>query len=189
MMSRFRIRSLAVAIAAAVAAAVVSPHIAAAAANELDVIATSAKNGPVALAAGPVSVALAPPAGAAASVGERLAAVKAGRTLHLMLTGLRADTQPETIYQVYLGLPSGTAPTPDSASYVGTFNFFNAAIGDAANGAGDRSRFFSFDVTDLVRSLQARKLLGDTVSITLVPTAPPTAAAGPVVGEIALVLD
>jgi tyrosinase len=188
-MSRFRIRSLVVAIVAAVAAAFVSPQVAAAAAKELVVIATSAKNGPVALAAGPVSVALAPPAGAAASVGERLAAVDPGRTLYLVLTGLRASTQPETLYQVYLGLPSGAAPTPDSASYVGTFNFFNAAIGDEANGGGDSSRFFSYDVTDLVRSLQARKLLGETVSVTLVPAGQPNAATRPVVGEVALVLD
>ena len=134
-------------------------------------------------------VALVPPAGAEASVGARLAAVKPGRKLHLMLTGLRASSQPETLYQVYLGLPSGAAATPDSANYVGSFNFFNAAIGDASEGAGDRSRFFSYDVTDLVRSLAARKLLGDAVTVTLVPAASPNAAARPLVGELALVLD
>src|ERR1700736_4333440 len=103
-MATFRIRSLVTAGLAAVAATFIWSQVAAAAAEPLDVIATSAKDGTIALAAGPVSVALAPPAGAGASVAERLAAVKPGQRLHLMLTGLRANTQPETLYQVHLGL-------------------------------------------------------------------------------------
>ena len=188
-MPTFRIRSLVAAVLASVMATLIWTN-AAAAAEQLDVIATSAKNGPIALTAGPIGVALTPPAGAGASIGERVAsAVKSSRALHLMLTGLRANVQPETLYQVYLGLPSGAAPTPDSANFVGTFNFFNAAIGEAAIGAGDRSRFFGYDVTDLARSLHARKLLGDAVSVTIVPAGPPNPAARPIVGEVALVLD
>jgi len=187
-MSAFRIRSLVSAAVAAVAATLVWTHVAAAA-EHLDMIATSAKNGPVALAAGPVRIALVPPAGAEASVGARIAAVKPGHRVHLTISGLRASAQPETVYQVYLGLPSGAAATRDSANFVGIFNFFNAAIGDAAEGGGGRARFFSYDVTDLVRSLAARKLVGDAVTVTLVPAASPDAAARPVVGELALVLD
>src|SRR5262249_11496285 len=98
-MSKLWTRSLAMA-ALAAAAALLWTHVPAAAGKDLDVIATLANNGPVALAASPVTVALAPPAGAAA-IGERLAAAKPGRTLHLVLTGLRANTPPETLYQVH----------------------------------------------------------------------------------------
>jgi tyrosinase len=135
-----------------------------------------AKAGPIALAAGPVTVSLAPGA----------AGLPPGRKLVLSITGLRTNVPPEVLYEVYLGLPSGAAPARDSVHFVGTFNFFNAAIGSQT--ATDRSGTYGYDVTDLVRSLRARNLLGDTVSVTIVPSGKPVEAARPVIGEIALVL-
>ena len=92
-------------------------------AAEPETLATSA-SAPVALGAGPVTVTLAPAAGKALSA--RVAAAGEGRKVYLVAKGLGTDEPPETIYQLYLGLPQGTVPSPDGPYYVGALNFFNA---------------------------------------------------------------
>jgi len=176
-------RSVAIAGLAAVASmAVLSAGLAALAAEPNDVLAISTNKGvPIALKAGPVEVALAPPPGAAGTLAARLAAIKPGVKLYLVLRALRTNEQPEVIYQVYLGLPANVAAVRDSSYFVGTFNFFNAAT------RGEDDRFFSYEVTDLVRGLQAHGSLGESLGVTIVPAAKPNPAATPMVGEIALV--
>jgi tyrosinase len=152
-------------------------------AEAFTVIATSAPTGPVVLKPEPVTVTLTPAPGATVT----LATLPPGRKLSLTGTGLRTNVQPEVIYEVYLGLPSGVVPTRDSLHFVGTFNFFNVIAGDQANRAA--GPLFTYDVTDLVQALRARKLLGDAVTVTVVPAARPDEAARPVVGEITLALE
>ncbi len=147
-----------------------------------ETLATSAaRPGTIALGAAPVQVTLAPTR-ADVPLLQRLAA-RSGRKLYLVVRGLRTAGQPETLFQIYLGLPPGAAPKPDGPHYVGSFNFFNAPD----EGAVGAARFYSYDVTDLVGALQSRKLLGDAVTVTIVPADVPAAAARPQVGEIALV--
>ena len=51
----------------------------------------------------------------------------------------------------------------------------------------DKTRFISFDATEVVRELRDKKLLGATPAVTIVPIGRPAAAAKPVVEEISLV--
>src|ERR1700680_330965 len=108
-------RTVAIAGLAAVASmAVLSAGLAALAAEPYEVLAISTNNGePIALKAGPVEVALAPPPGAAGTLVARLAAIKLGVKLYLVLRGLRTNEQPEVLYQVYLGLPAAVAAVRD----------------------------------------------------------------------------
>ena len=152
-------------------------------AAEPETLATSA-GAAVALGAGPVTVTLVPAAGKALSA--RVAAAGEGRKVYLVAKGLGTDEPPETIYQLYLGLPQGAAPTPDSPYYVGALNFFNASRGGADAGRSD-PRFLSFDVTRLLKSLQSQSALGDNAIVTIIPAGKPRAGARPVIGAISLV--
>ncbi|MEA2837301.1 MAG: hypothetical protein QOD89_1851 [Bradyrhizobium sp.] len=155
------------------------------AAESPETLATSASK-PVALGAGPVTVTLAPVTGSAASLSARVASVRQDRKAYLVVKGLGTNEQPEAAYQVYLALPGGVTPNPDGPHYVGSLNFFNAmSYGEAK--AGPDPRFFSFDVTNLLKTLQSSKSLGDIATVTIVPTSAPRASAKPVIGEIALV--
>src|SRR6266446_4728268 len=97
-------------------------------AAEPETLATSA-SAPVSLGAGPVKVKLVPPSGKALSA--RVATVGQDRKVYLVAKGLGTDEPPETIYQLYLGLPQGAAPSPEGPYYVGALNFFNAVRGGA----------------------------------------------------------
>jgi hypothetical protein len=138
-------------------------------------LATSASK-PVALGAGPVTVTLAPESTGALSVPRE------GK-VYLVVKGLGTNEQPEVTYQLYLGLPPGTAPNPNGPHYVGSLNFFNART----PGMPSDPRFFSFDVTDLLRSIESGKSLGDRPVVTVVPGGKPRDTARPTIGEIALV--
>jgi hypothetical protein len=141
----------------------------------------SSTGAPVTLGAGPVTVTLAPPSGKTLSA--RVASVAPDRKVYLVAKGLGTDAPPETIYQLYLGLPPGTAPSPDGPYYVGALNFFNAV----GRSAGSDPRFLSFDVTSLLKSLHAQSALTGNATVTIVPAGKPRADAKPVVGAISLV--
>lgn len=149
-------------------------------AAEPETLATS-PGASVALGTGPVTVTLAPPSGKALSA--RVASVAPDRKVYLVAKGLGTAAPPETIYQLYLGLPPGTAPDPDSPHYVGALNFFNVV----GRGAGSDPRFLSFDVTSLLKSLHARGALTGNATVTIVPAGKPRAGAKPVVGAISLI--
>lgn len=155
------------------------------AAESFETLATSAGK-PVVLGAGPVAVTLAPVAGDAASLSARVATVRQDRKVYLVVKGLGTNEPPNVLYQVYLALPPGAAPKPDGPHYAGSLNFFNAVSYGEAKGGRD-PRFFSFDVTNLLKTLQSSKSLGDVATVTIVPAAEPRASAKPVIGEIALV--
>ena len=161
----------------AVAAMTTGP---AAVAADPDTLATSS-SAPVELGAGQVAVKLAT---SGKALSARVAGIGGDRKVYLVVRGLGTDAPPETIYQIYLGLPQGVVPSPDGANYVGALNFFNAP----KRGAGrSDTRFFSFDVTALLKALQSRRSLGGDAIVTIVPAGAPRADAKPVIGEIALV--
>jgi hypothetical protein len=143
----------------------------------------SAKTAPIALGAGPVQVTLAPDKDGAA-LASRLKETAPRHKLYLVLRGLRADGQPEVLYDVHLDLPPGAPPDRNEPSYVGSLDFFNAS-GYASESS---SRFYSYDVSDAVRRLKTRDLLREPITVTIVPTAKPAKTAKPpLIGEIALV--
>ena len=152
------------------------------AAEPFETLATSA-GAPVELGAGPVIVKLVPAAPAKA-LSARVATIGPDRKVYLVARGLGTEEPPETIYQIYLGLPQGAAPSPDGPYYVGSLNFFNAVKRGAAR---SDPRFLSFDVTGLLKTLQSRNSLDDQTSVTIVPANTPRTGAKPVIGEITLV--
>jgi hypothetical protein len=137
-----------------------------------------ARAGAVALGRGPVEVALEAPEG---PLDARVAALGADRKLFLVLRDIRTTEQPGVLYRIYLGLPRGAQPVPDGFHAVGALNLFNASP------APDPARFYSYEVTDLVKALRDRRSLSQPVTVTIAPTAPPDAQAHPVIGEISLV--
>jgi hypothetical protein len=154
------------------------------AAQSPETLATSAGK-PVALGTGPVSVTLAPPT-AGVPLSARVANVAQGHKVYLVVRGLRTNAPPDVLYQLYLALPPGDVPKADGIHFVGSVNFFNA-MSHGGSAQPDTTRFYSFDVTDLIRTLRARKSLGDSTTVTIVPSNRPSAAAKPLIGEIALV--
>lgn len=152
------------------------------AAEPFETLATSDR-APVELGAGPVTVKLVPAAPAKA-LSARIATIGRDRKVYLVAKGLGTEEPPETIYQIYLGLPPGVAPSPDGNYYVGSLNFFSAVKRGAAS---SDPRFLSFDVTGLLKALQSRNSLGNQTSVTIVPANAPRSGARPLIAEIALV--
>ena len=75
-----------------------------------------------------------------------------------------------------------------AAHLVGTINFFDAVAHPGHESASvDKTRFISFDATEVVRELRDKKLLGAAPAVTIMPIGRPAAAAKPVVEEISLV--
>ena len=148
-------------------------------AEKPEILATSAASAkPVVLGADAVRVPLEPVASLAnGKLAGRIGAASAGQKFYLVIKGLRTGEQPEVLYQVYLALPDGAAPQPSDPHYLGSFNFFNAAAGD--------SRVNTYDVTGLVKNLQAGQQLTKAVTVTIVPAGTPKAGAKPTIGEIA----
>lgn len=139
-------------------------------------LASAAK--PVELGAGPTTVTLDGP-----EVLSRLDAL-GSRRLHLVLRGLRASQPPGVLYHVYLGLPAGATPTGDDPRHVGVVNFY------AALATADPAKvFYSFDATEVVRTLRARGLLRAPLTVTFHPAGEPAPGAQAVVSRVELVAE
>ena len=134
----------------------------------------------VELGAGPTTVAL-----DGREISSRIDALGSQR-LYLILRGLRAGGQPGVLYHLYLNLPAREDPAVDDPRHVGIINFYAAQTGNEAD--PDRI-FYSFDVTDAVRTLRARGLLRDCVTITFRPAGAPEPGAKAVVSGVELVAE
>ena len=142
-------------------------------AMESTIVVKAAK--PVALAAAPVTVALR---------GSALAArVDAGRRLFLVVSDLRANEQPGAGYRVYLDLPRDAKASGRERYFAGDINFYNALIG----GVGSADSTFSFDITEVARSLRGQKRLCETTTVTFIPDGRPSAKANAVVRRVEIV--
>ena len=149
----------------------------------------------VKLGAAPVraTLPLAPLAGAAAdapqSFAQRMGKVAPNRSVFVVLKGLQAEVQPGVLYDVFLQLPEGMAPDKGADYRIGTLSFFDTGHGDhAVEGSGSEPKFVSFDITGLVATLAAKKML-DTgeINLTFAPLGQPADQAEPLVGEISIV--
>lgn len=110
--------------------------------------------------------------------------------LYLVVRDLQAVSQPGTLFHIYLDLPDGVAPKPNDPRHIGTVNFYNAireARGPEATGAGSRGVDESYDITDVVKRLTARRMLADRPSVTIIATNPPEKASEPSIGLIEVV--
>lgn len=119
----------------------------------------------------------------------RLDAPQANRNLYLLLTGIMLHADPgDVVYDVYVDLPEGAAPGPNSPNYVGTLNFFHVMAGHGDMPAGDTLNphtTAAFNVTDVVRRLQSGNTLAQQASVTLIPNGKPEGQ--PIVQQVQLV--
>src|SRR5215471_1393868 len=109
------------------------------------------------------------------------------KSIFLVIKKLRADAHPGVVFQVFLDVPSGKSFREAGAHQVGTINFFDAAGHEGGGGEQASSKFFSFDITDVVKGLQRNRLLQDKPVVTIAPAGTPAEGAKPVVGEISIV--
>jgi len=117
------------------------------------------------------------------SLSARLAKVPAGKSVYLVLKNIRANKQPDELYNVYLNLKEGKPGATDSP--VGTLNFYN--YGGGWEGKTRTDVFFSFDVTEALQKLTSEKQLSGPLVITIIPTPRPAADVVPTIGQIELV--
>lgn len=135
---------------------------------------------------GPVRVGLAPVTAAARQSTLALDSTKRRRT-YLVVKDLHTWAQPEVLYHLYLTRSQDARLTPKA--YVGNINFFDAEFHDHGRGALSDAlgeNFYSFDVTELLRSMVSSggAKAGDTLAVTFVPGGTPTPGANPLVGSI-----
>jgi len=140
----------------------------------------------VVLSGAPQQARLAPSGAAAESFATRVKALKPGHHVYLVVKDLKADAQPETIYNLYLDMPPETPPARRAGYFVGRIHFFDA-VAHEDHEAGAAGKFFSFDVTRVAKNLVAQKKLSPTPAITIIPAGEPAAEARPVVGDIRLI--
>ena len=124
-------------------------------------------------------------------VPDRQGRPQSRKRTYLVLRDLHTWKQPEVLYHVYLR-PGNGAGKLDKSTYVGNINFFDAEFHD--HGGGDKgdvlgSNFYSFDVTEILRTMRRgnAKAAGNSLRVTIVPAGSPTAGSEPLVATIALV--
>jgi tyrosinase len=93
--------------------------------------------------------------------------------LHLSVEGIQFQDPPGVYYDVYLGLPKDTAPTPESPYYLGTITFFGMAHGhETGHASGGHARRRAFTVSFRVPPRLQQKLQETDptrLSVTFVP--------------------
>jgi hypothetical protein len=139
---------------------------------------TSTNSEPLALGASPTRVTLAAPSGgpAGATFAERIRALPPATQVYLVVEHLSVTAPTTSGYEVDLGLgQDGLGP---AGEVVGNFNFFDVQ--------SDR-RDVAFNITDLVRGLARKGALGDSPTVTFVPTSPPEEGTGPAIDRVVIV--
>ena len=107
---------------------------------------------------------------------------------YLVLKNLHTWKQPEVLFHVYVLPMRGGAPS--RARYAGNLNFFDAEFHDHGKGAKADAlgeNFYSFDVTDVLRGIEAAGGSPDGLQVLIVPAGTPTAGAGAMVAAIDLI--
>ena len=98
--------------------------------------------------------------------------------LVLLLRNVRANLDPNTVYQVFLNLPENATDEVQDQHYVGLLNFFGIEA-QLSRGAGGRD--IEFDVTDLINGLSASSALQSQTSVTIAPVGAPAASSVPTI--------
>lgn len=95
-------------------------------------------------------------------------ATSANLKLLLVLGNIEAPTQPDVLYQVYVGLPAGVAADPKSPYFVGAFSLFGMGLRDETTHPFMPARFQLNAKTAVATALRAK----GNVSVTIVPVNP-----------------
>jgi hypothetical protein len=112
-----------------------------------------------------------------------------GSSIYLSFTGMMAQTTVGTSLNVYLGLPAGATPSPDSPYYAGVLHYFNHTHRHGINHSVENSRPYLINVTDIVRRIQRLELITSDVSVTMVPSKPHAVRGAPMIKSIELISD
>ena len=140
----------------------------------------------------PVSVALEPPPETpGVPLTQHVAALQPDKSLYLVVEHLRADVAPGVLYHVYFDMPKDTPAGQAGSYYIGALHFFGATHHEGSDAAAAAAtvppKFFSFDVTDVAKRLQAAGKLNAKPTLTIVPSGEPESEAKPIVGGFSLV--
>lgn len=140
--------------------------------------------GPIALKPEGVRVALEPAMGEIrkSSLAVRIGKLRNNRRLYLVIKDLHAENPPDVLYQVYLNLAKDEKTSTQESHTVGTVNFYASQYG-----APRPDFFFSYDVTDTLKNLVARKLLKEPLIVTIIPAGQPAGDSVPTIGQIQLI--
>lgn len=118
-------------------------------------------------------------------------AVKSAETdtgIYLRFTGMMAQTAVGTSFGVYLGLPIGAAPSPDSPYYAGVLHYFNHTHMPGMDHSVENSQAYLINITDTVQRMQRLGLITSDISVTINPLKPSAVSGAPVIGGIEVVL-
>jgi tyrosinase len=140
-----------------------------------DILAESDAN--IALGSAPLSVTLndrSPTSSIEKSASKALFSARPSEATVLVVEGVKADTAPEILYEVYVNLADGATPDPQGLNFAGTIAFFGGIkaqmTGEHAGHGVAGGRTYSFDITRLVEAQeQAGLWKGDNPKITFVP--------------------
>ncbi|MBO0904980.1 tyrosinase family protein [Jiella sonneratiae] len=138
-------------------------------------------NQPLVLGAAPTAITLTPAQHGASTESFALGLKNSPKRQYLVLSGIKTDVQPGTVYNVFAGQPGAQPATGDSPSYVGSLQFFDAQ--PFGTDAAPKPVRFVFDITDKLQS----GAIKDPLSYYIVPADNPEAGAKPVIGTIELV--
>jgi tyrosinase len=119
--------------------------------------------------------------------GAQINTLPAGQRLFLRLKNLRANIQPGVLYHVYLNLPSDARPEDAAGHRAGFLSFFNFTQMEHRNEADIPQRYVTFEVTEVMKSLESRGFLKEGPSLTIAPSRQPSSDAKPLVGQMDLV--
>lgn len=138
-------------------------------------------NQPLVLGAAPTAITLTPSRTGASIQSFALELKSSPKRQYLVLSGIKTDIQPGTVYNVFAGQPGSQPATGASPNYVGSLQFFDAQ--PFGTDAAAKPVRFVFDITDKIQS----GAITDPLSYYVVPADNPEAGAKPVIGTIELV--
>jgi hypothetical protein len=122
------------------------------------------------------------------TLATRINTLAPGRHIYLVVRDLRVVGQPGVLFRLYLDLPTNAKPVRTDSHYVGALNFYNAAEAGRFDAPNDKSPMFvSYDITRVLKNLQAQKLLSDQTSLTIIPTGPPATDSHPRIGRLEVI--
>ena len=150
--------------------------------------------GPIGLSARSSTIVLRRAPGADHGVGLRffLDHLRTGEHLVLIVSDLQTDQPPGAVYDLFFNIPHNVLSKEANRYFVGSINFFGAFPSGRESAENPdkkyrRSRFTSFDVTDMMRGMAKEGDLPEAPSITIIPSGAPAAGSHPVIGRIELV--
>lgn len=102
-------------------------------------------------------------------VRERIARVLENKSqkLLLQLGDIETETQPGVVWEVYVGLPAGQAPNPESPHYVGNIALFGSGIRNETHHGKFMPASFSFVINGAIED--AVRGSAEKVNVTFVP--------------------